>query len=316
MNSTTVVPPGWTAARRCHGLHPPDQELIDAGYKHADREDRSGAVRGGEERTDLGSRGNEDRPGENRLFATVESRRRYSCGIFDIPGNMVAQGPDLPIHLGSMPDAVRAVVRAFPDVAPGDVFIHNDPYQGGSHLPDVNVVAPAYCGTAARLRLRARALAGYRQRHARQLWRRDGNLRRGPAPAAGAAVSRRQTRPGDRGHHLRQCPHTPERLGDLRAQVAANRRAEARLARWPKNMALTRCLASWRRCRITPRHDACRAAATARRRGRVLDVFDGDGVIAPGETEDRTFTVKLRIDKRGDTISVDFTGSDPRSPAR
>src|SRR3978361_449613 len=68
----------------------------------------------------------------------------YSCGIFDVAGNMVAQGPELPIHLGSMPDAVRAVVRAFPDVAPGDVFIHNDPYQGGSHLPDVNVAAPAY----------------------------------------------------------------------------------------------------------------------------------------------------------------------------
>ena len=42
----------------------------------------------------------------------------YSCGIFDIHGNMVAQGPDLPIHLGSMPDAVRAIVRAFPDAAP------------------------------------------------------------------------------------------------------------------------------------------------------------------------------------------------------
>ena len=68
----------------------------------------------------------------------------YSCGIFDTAGNMVAQGPDLPIHLGSMPDAVRAIVRAFPDAAPGDVFIHNDPYQGGSHLPDVNVVAPAF----------------------------------------------------------------------------------------------------------------------------------------------------------------------------
>ena len=68
----------------------------------------------------------------------------YSCGIFDDAGNMVAQGPDLPIHLGSMPDAVRAVVAAFPDPAPGDVFIHNDPYQGGSHLPDVNVISPAF----------------------------------------------------------------------------------------------------------------------------------------------------------------------------
>ena len=48
----------------------------------------------------------------------------YSCGVFDVAGNMVAQGPDLPIHLGSMPDAVRAVVQVFhDDVADGDVFI-------------------------------------------------------------------------------------------------------------------------------------------------------------------------------------------------
>ena len=151
----------------------------------------------------------------------------YSCGIFDITGNMVAQGPDLPIHLGSMPDAVRAVVRAFPDAAPGDVFIHNDPYQGGSHLPDVNVVAPAFHGdTPARLRLRARALAGHRQRHARQLRRRDGNLRRGPAPAADSPVSRRQTRPGaSRRSSSPMSARPTERLGDLRAQVAANWRA-------------------------------------------------------------------------------------------
>src|SRR5215831_11797068 len=51
----------------------------------------------------------------------------YSCGIFDARGSMVAQGPDLPIHLGSMPDAVRAVITQFPVVEPGDVYIHNDP---------------------------------------------------------------------------------------------------------------------------------------------------------------------------------------------
>jgi N-methylhydantoinase B len=47
----------------------------------------------------------------------------YSCGIFDGAGDMVAQGPDLPIHLGSMPDAARAVIATFPEVEPGDVFI-------------------------------------------------------------------------------------------------------------------------------------------------------------------------------------------------
>ena len=69
----------------------------------------------------------------------------YSCGVFDSKGLMVAQGPDLPIHLGSMPDAVAAVVNAFDQFEQGDVFIHNDPYFGGSHLPDVNVVTPAFC---------------------------------------------------------------------------------------------------------------------------------------------------------------------------
>ena len=68
----------------------------------------------------------------------------YSCGLFDVAGEMVAQGPDLPIHLGSMPLAVKAVIRAWPAVAPGDIFIHNDPYFGGSQLPDVNVVMPAF----------------------------------------------------------------------------------------------------------------------------------------------------------------------------
>src|SRR5919109_3486235 len=75
----------------------------------------------------------------------LKSAGDYSCGVFDADGDMVAQGPDLPIHLGSMPDAVRAVVAAFAsDVHDGDVFIHNDPYFGGSHLPDMNVVRPAF----------------------------------------------------------------------------------------------------------------------------------------------------------------------------
>src|SRR5205809_3021151 len=75
----------------------------------------------------------------------LKSAGDYSCGVFDARGEMVAQGPDLPIHLGSMPDAVRAIVTAFAaDVHDGDVFLHNDPYFGGSHLPDVNVVRPAF----------------------------------------------------------------------------------------------------------------------------------------------------------------------------
>ena len=75
----------------------------------------------------------------------LKSAGDFSCGVFDAEGAMVAQGNDLPIHLGSMPDAVRAIVSVFgSDAHDGDVFIHNDPYCGGSHLPDVNVIRPAF----------------------------------------------------------------------------------------------------------------------------------------------------------------------------
>src|SRR5436305_14491494 len=75
----------------------------------------------------------------------LKSAGDYSCGVFDARGEMVAQGPDLPIHLGSMPDAVRAVVAAFAgDVHDGDVFIHNDLYFVGSHLLYVHVVRLAF----------------------------------------------------------------------------------------------------------------------------------------------------------------------------
>src|SRR3978361_925268 len=155
----------------------------------------------------------------------------YSCGIFDIDGNMVAQGPDLPIHLGSMPDAVRAVVRAFRDVVPGDVFIPNDPYAGGSHLPDVNVVAPAFhegrllgfgcvrahwpdIGSATPGSYGAvTEIYGEGLRLPPIRLYRDGR----PDPGVEAIIFANVRTPG-------------ERLGDRRAQVAANLRAALRLS--------------------------------------------------------------------------------------
>src|SRR5260370_39196304 len=71
----------------------------------------------------------------------LKSAGDYSCGVFDVRGEMVAQGPDLPIHVGSMPDAVRAVVAVFAsDLHDSGGFVPNEPYFGGSHLPDVNVI--------------------------------------------------------------------------------------------------------------------------------------------------------------------------------
>src|SRR5258708_12932629 len=75
----------------------------------------------------------------------LKSAGDYSCGVFDARGEMVAQGPDLPIHLGSMPDAVRAVVGTFaPDLHHADVFLHTAPYFGGSHLPPLHPAPPPF----------------------------------------------------------------------------------------------------------------------------------------------------------------------------
>jgi N-methylhydantoinase B len=238
----------------------------------------------------------------------------YSCGIFDAAGNMVAQGPDLPIHLGSMPDAVRAVVHAFPDVADGDVFIHNDPYQGGSHLPDVNVVAPAF---------HHGRLLGFGC--VRAHWPDIGSA----TPGSYGAVTEIY------GEGLRLPPirlysngnpdpaieaiifanvRTPrERLGDLRAQVAANWRATARLqalARKYGTETLLEIMQEVQDYSETMMRGALRALPDGV--AEFSDVFDGDGVIAPGEIDDETFTVKLRITKSGETIIADFAGSDPQ----
>ena len=173
--------------------------------------------------------------------------------------------------------------------APGDVFIHNDPYQGGSHLPDVNVVAPAF---------HEGRLLGFGC--VRAHWPDIGSA----TPGSYGAVTEIY------GEGLRLPPirlyrdgkpdpaieaiifanvRTPtERLGDLRAQVAANwRAAAAAVRRWRRNTAPIRC------CDIMQEvqdysETMMRAALRALPDGEAefTDIFDGDGVIAPGETED------------------------------
>src|SRR6266508_3422885 len=73
----------------------------------------------------------------------IKERRDYSCAVFDSRGELIAQGDHMPVHLGSMPMSVLAAVRAVP-MAPGDIVILNDPYEGGTHLPDVTLVAPVF----------------------------------------------------------------------------------------------------------------------------------------------------------------------------
>jgi len=75
----------------------------------------------------------------------IKERRDYSCAVFDTAGEVIAMGDHMPVHLGSMPMSVRAAINAGA-MDPGDVVMLNDPFRGGTHLPDITLVAPVYVG--------------------------------------------------------------------------------------------------------------------------------------------------------------------------
>jgi N-methylhydantoinase B len=78
----------------------------------------------------------------------IKERRDYSCAVFDAAGEVIAMGDHMPVHLGSMPMSVRAAIDAGP-MQPGDVVMLNDPFRGGTHLPDITLVAPVYVARVA-----------------------------------------------------------------------------------------------------------------------------------------------------------------------
>ena len=74
----------------------------------------------------------------------IKERLDFSCALFDAQGSLIANAPHMPVHLGSMSESVRSVIVRNPRMRAGDVYVLNDPYHGGTHLPDVTVVTPVY----------------------------------------------------------------------------------------------------------------------------------------------------------------------------
>ena len=244
----------------------------------------------------------------------LKSAGDFSCGIFDVHGDMVAQGPDLPMHLGSMPLAVKAVIQAWTDISPGDVFIHNDPYFGGSHLPDVNVVTPAFTDDE--------RLMGFACLRAH--WPDIG----GGTPGSygteteifGEGLRLPPVRIYKNGVPLRDVHdiifanvRTPEEgRGNLRVQIAANHRAVTRLAALARRYGVERLMRIMQGV-MDYSETLMRQvlAALPDGEGSFEDFCDGDGVLEPGETEDRPFTIRIHVKKTGEELSVDFAGTDP-----
>ena len=88
---------------------------------------------------------------QTSLSTNVKERLDFSCGIFSAVGDLVVNAPHIPVHLGAMSETVRRILEDNPELRPGDVFVTNDPYRGGSHLPDVTVVTPVHDTTTGEL---------------------------------------------------------------------------------------------------------------------------------------------------------------------
>ncbi len=78
----------------------------------------------------------------------IKERLDFSCALFDAGGQLIANAPHMPVHLGSMSESINTVIDRNPAMSPGDVYVLNDPYHGGTHLPDVTVVTPVYLEAA------------------------------------------------------------------------------------------------------------------------------------------------------------------------
>ena len=143
-NSTVVIEPGWRAALNHHGHLQLERVASRRGLRADTRADpvllevfnnlfMSIAEHMGATLQ------------QTAWSANIKERLDFSCALFDQQGRLVSNAPHMPVHLGSMGESVRAVIDAFgQDMAPGDVFLLNDPYRGGTHLPDLTVVSPCF----------------------------------------------------------------------------------------------------------------------------------------------------------------------------
>ena len=238
------------------------------------------------------------------LSPNIRERRDASAALFDAEGRMVAQAAHIPVHLGAMPESVRAVRACKP--RPGDVFLLNDPYDGGSHLPDLTLVHAIALGN------RVVGYSAVRAHHADVGGMSPGSMPQGATELVQEGIiipPTRIVRDGKTDEELLRLilanVRTPaERRGDLRAQIAA---CAAGAAGW---VAL---LEREGRARVdaavvavldyTARLARARVAKLGDIRGSARDALEGDGV------SDNEVPVAVTLSAAKGLLRVDFTGS-------
>jgi N-methylhydantoinase B len=231
--------------------------------------------------------------------ANVKERHDCSTALFDAAGELVMQAEHIPVHLGSMPDAVAAVLGE--EQRPGQSWILNDPYRGGTHLPDITLISPVFS---------AGDLLGFAASRAHHA---DVG---GPTPGSMPAFSTSLEEEGvvipptvateDTLERLASRMRSPrQRLADLRAQQAANRIGELRLGELRERFgtaALREGMAEI--LAYTERRTRAALAELPDGRYRAEDVLEGDW-----NGEQRDLRLHLEATIAGDSLHLDFGGS-------
>jgi 5-oxoprolinase (ATP-hydrolysing) len=311
-NATTVVEPGWTAARS--NL---DHLVLS----------RVGAAA---QRQAIGTDADPVRLEIfNNLFMSiaeqmgyrlqstahsvnVKERLDFSCAIFDIEGNLIVNAPHMPVHLGSMGDSVKQVVRdRSGTMKPGDTYVLNDPYHGGTHLPDITVITPVFAEDNGEILF----YVASRGHHAE-----IGGITPCSMPAFSTRIEEEgvlirnwllvengRLREAETAQMLRSAPY-PSRdpdanLADLRAQIAANEKGVRELRAMVDHYGLGVV-------RAYMGHVQDNAEESVR---RVIPVLQ-DGWYAYELDNGAVIKVTIRVDRARRTAEIDFTGTSAQLP--
>ena len=239
----------------------------------------------------------------------IKERMDASCALFDADGRIVSQAEHIPVHLGSMPVAVDAAMRDFPGtLREGDQVIVNDPYRGGTHLPDVTLIRPVF------FRQAVIGFAVNRAHHADIGGKVVGSM---PATAMRLEDEGLVLEPQkmmDRGRERRtvlekfrrETSNPLERLGDLRAQVAANELGARRLVELVQRIGVTRLRGSVDEL-LDYGERRVRAAIAELPRG-TWAAEEFLEAASPGEPE--RIRIHAEVTIGGSGIAVDFEGTD------
>src|SRR5579859_238342 len=239
----------------------------------------------------------------------IKERRDFSCALFDIHGRLVAQAAHIPVHLGSMPDSVAAALVTFDHFAPGDIIALNDPFLGGSHLPDITLITPIFVQVEEDPRLIG--FAANRAHHADV-----GGMSPGSMPLAteiyqeGIIIPPIKLWEAGQPNRallsllLRNVRTPDERRGDLAAQVAANRTAARRMQEMVDRWSLP----------VLEEHiDALIAYAKRITQATIEAIPDGSYHFTDSLDDDGLTTmpipIAVTVTIQGSNVTIDFSGT-------